>query len=105
MPKIILTTRKGETINIDAENNISLLQNIQNSGNDEIMALCGGARSCATCHVYVSGEWFDRLDPASSAESELVEFAEGAQTNSRLSCQIQMIESLNGICIEIAPED
>lgn len=105
MPKIILTTRNGETSEINAEVDVSIMQNIQNSGNDEIMALCGGSCSCATCHVYVEGDWFTKTGDPSATESELLEFAEGHQNNSRLSCQINMTAELDRIAIEVAPED
>jgi ferredoxin, 2Fe-2S len=66
-----------------------------------IAAECGGCLSCATCHVYVSPEWADRLPPPSEEEQVMVECAIEVRDTSRLSCQLTYTDALDGIEIEI----
>jgi ferredoxin, 2Fe-2S len=69
-----------------------------------IVAECGGGCSCATCHVYVDQEWLDRLPAAAPEESDLVEFLDGAQPNSRLSCQLELGPDLDGLTVQTPPD-
>src|SRR5262245_25171552 len=69
-----------------------------------ILADCGGACACATCHVIVEKPWFDRIPAATDFELEMLEFAMNREANSRLSCQIKIEESLDGIVIRV-PSD
>ena len=62
---------------------------------------CGGACACATCHVYVEGEWFGRLPPMEELERDMLDFAVEPRANSRLSCQIRIDESLDGLVVRI----
>jgi 2Fe-2S ferredoxin len=72
----------------------------------EIQAICGGIRACATCHVYVAPEWFPRTGEPSEDEVELLEYTEGyVQASSRLSCQINLGQDLDGLKVALAPED
>jgi 2Fe-2S ferredoxin len=64
-----------------------------------IVAECGGGCSCATCHVYVDGEWHGQLEPAQPEEEELLEFKENRQPNSRLACQIVVTDELDGLVV------
>jgi 2Fe-2S ferredoxin len=68
-----------------------------------IRAECGGACSCATCHVYVGEEWFERLPPPSDDEEDLLYSTLDKRPNSRLSCQIVLGEALDGLTLTIAP--
>lgn len=67
-----------------------------------IVAECGGACSCATCHVYVDEEWLDKLPPRSEEEEEKLDEAFDVRDNSRLSCQILMRDGLDGMHVTIA---
>lgn len=60
---------------------------------------CGGACACATCHVYVAPEWYDRLPPMKELERRMLKFASEPKPNSRLSCQIKASPALNGITV------
>jgi 2Fe-2S ferredoxin len=100
-----VTLRTGETRVVQARPGLSVMETIRDGGIDEIMAICGGGCSCATCHVYVADEDWDRLSPASPEEAELLEFSEHPTGRSRLSCQIRMSEALDGLSVTIAPED
>ena len=72
------------------------------AGVDGIEAQCGGALSCATCHVYVASEWADRIPTANDLEADMLGFATSeVRENSRLSCQIKLTEALDGLELEI----
>ncbi|MEC3974454.1 2Fe-2S iron-sulfur cluster-binding protein [Amycolatopsis sp. H20-H5] len=105
MPKLGVTNREGETEIVDGESGLSTMEVIRQAGNDELLALCGGCCSCATCHVYVHGELADHLPPLSEDEDELLDSSEYRQPNSRLSCQLPFSEALDGLQVTIAPED
>lgn len=70
-----------------------------------IKAECGGACSCATCHVYVEGNWLSKLPEQSDEEIDMLDEAFEVEENSRLSCQILLDESLDGIHVTLAPSD
>ena len=105
MTLLNVTLRTGEVRIIEAKSGVSVMETIRDSGIDEIMAICGGCCSCATCHVYIAEEDWSRLTPPVSGEAELLEFSEHPTERSRLSCQIKMSEALNGLSVTIAPED
>lgn len=105
MPKLIIVNREGEETAVEAETGLSVMENIRDNGFDELLALCGGSCSCATCHVYVDDAFLDKLDPLSPDENELLETSEHREPTSRLSCQIEMTDALDGLRVFIAPED
>ncbi len=83
----------------------SLMENIRDAGFDQLLALCGGCLSCATCHVYVAPGFDGALPPISEDENDLLESSAHRQPNSRLSCQIPLSETLDGLRVTIAPAD
>lgn len=105
MPTIHVTTRDGEHVDVDASTGQSLMINLREGGIDEILALCGGNASCATCHVHVAREWLDKLPPMSADEDDLLDSSDARQDNSRLSCQIPVTDALDGLEVTVAPED
>jgi ferredoxin, 2Fe-2S len=102
---ISVTTREGETRELQPPIGISVMEAIRDAGIDELLALCGGCCSCATCHVYVADEYADRLPPMSSDEDELLESSSSRTNASRLSCQLTVTAVLDGLAVTIAPED
>jgi len=70
-----------------------------------VLAECGGACACATCHVYVDEAWVDKILPAEEGETSSLEFADYPKENSRLSCQIRLTEELEGIKLYLPPCD
>ena len=68
-----------------------------------IKAECGGACACATCHVYVSDDWFGRLPEKTDEEIDQLEILADRKANSRLACQVLMSEELDGIKVTLAP--
>ena len=105
MAKLTITGRDGREATIEAKAGWSVMENIRDAGFDELLALCGGCCSCATCHVHVDEQWLPRLKPMQEDEDDLLETSSARQPNSRLSCQIEYDEALDGLRVRIAPED
>ena len=105
MPTVHVTTRDGALRQVEATSGRSLMANLRDGGIDEILALCGGNASCATCHVHVDRSWLDRLPPMGPDEDDLLDSSDARQDNSRLSCQIPVTDELDGLEVTVAPED
>ena len=105
MPKLIVVTREGEEREIDAEAGLSVMEVIRDAGIDEILALCGGCCSCATCHVHVDPDFAAKLPKMSEDENDLLDSSSERDEFSRLSCQIDMTDVLDGLRVTIAAED
>jgi len=105
MPKLIVVTREGEERAVDGEAGLSVMEVIRDNGFDELLALCGGCCSCATCHVHVDPEFAAKLPPISEDEDDLLESSSERDANSRLSCQIPFTDALDGLRVTIAAED
>ena len=105
MIKLMVTTREGQDEAITSESEISVMEAIRSHGIDELLALCSGCCSCATCHVYVDPQFLERLPPMSEDENDLLESSAHRTAASRLSCQIPMHPDLDGLRVVIAPED
>jgi 2Fe-2S ferredoxin len=105
MAKLTIVTRDGAETEVEGRVGWSVMENIREKGIDELLALCGGCCSCATCHVHVDEEWLAKLPPVSPDEDVLLDFSDFRQENSRLSCQILFSEALDGLRVQIAPED
>jgi len=104
MTTLQVITPSGSRRQIEAAIGVSIMENIRNAGIAELAALCGGCRSCATCHVYVEIERPDLLPPISDEENELLDASDHRRTNSRLSCQIVVTADMGTVSVEIAPE-
>ena len=105
MPKLIVTTREGETSEIDVAEGLTVMEAIRDNGFDELLALCGGCCSCATCHVHVDDAFADKLPGMTEDEDDLLESTDHRKATSRLSCQIPFTSELDGLKVTIAPED
>ena len=105
MAKLIIVGRDGSERTIDGKAGWSVMENIRGAGFDELLALCGGCCSCATCHVHVDEQWLASLPPMQGDEDDLLDSSSHRQANSRLSCQIEYGEALDGLKVQIAPED
>lgn len=100
MLNVQFVTSDGNKITVQAEPGTRLLEVAQGAG----MALegtCEGQMACSTCHVVVSPDWFDRLPPASADEEDMLDLAAGVTRTSRLSCQIELTQALDGIVVRI----
>ena len=105
MSHIIVTTREGNEIVLDAKPGLSVMEILRDGGVDEVLALCGGCCSCATCHVYVDAADSERTGVASPDEADLLDSSEHRNAQSRLSCQIAFTDALDGLRVTVAPED
>lgn len=105
MPKLIVVTRDGAEKTVEAESGLSVMEAIRDNGFDELLALCGGCCSCATCHVFVDDAWTATVGGPGEDENDLLDSSDHKQSNSRLSCQIEMNDALDGLKVIIAPED
>lgn len=105
MVQISVTNLAGETSTIEGEVGLSLMENIRNNDFDDLAAICGGCCSCCTCHVFVEESDYEKLPEMEDDEKYLLEDSEQYQPGaSRLSCQIEVDDSLNGLKVTIAPE-
>ena len=105
MPKLIVTTREGETSEVQADDGLTVMEAIRDNGFDELLALCGGCCSCATCHIHVDPEFASKLPEMTEDEDDLLESSDHRSETSRLSCQVPLTSELDGLKVTIAPED
>lgn len=101
MPRILFISHDGTETEVDAAVGTSVMQAAVNNGIDAMIAECGGACSCATCHCYVEDQWQDRVSPASSTEMDMLDCVVNPQANSRLGCQIVMTDALDGLVVRL----
>ena len=105
MPKLIVTTRDGAVQELEGQAGLSVMEIIRDGGVDELLALCGGCCSCATCHVYVDPAFAGSITPMSEDENDLLDSSDHRNDMSRLSCQIPFSAALDGLKVTIAAED
>ena len=105
MPKLVVVDRAGTEKTVEVSAGLTVMEGIRDNGFDELLALCGGCCSCATCHVHVDPEWADKLEPISEDENDLLDSSDHRTEASRLSCQISLTDALDGLKVTIAPED
>lgn len=103
MPSIIVTDRNGGEHTIEAKVGWRVMEIIREAGLP-IEAACGGSCACATCHVYVDTDWFDKLGQAEEEEVDMLDLAIEPEDNSRLSCQVKFTEAMDGLKVTLAPE-
>jgi 2Fe-2S ferredoxin len=101
MAKVTYVEFGGKEHVLDVAPGFSVMEGAVRSNVQGIIAECGGACSCATCHVYVDAAWFDKLDKKSETEEALLEAVCDPQPNSRLSCQVKVTEELSGLVVRL----
>jgi len=101
--KIIATDRKGQVHELEGRDGWTVMEILRDAGLD-VAAECGGACACATCQVYVTDGWFEKLPERSEAQVDMLDMAIGVEANSRLSCQLVCSPELDGIKVTVAPE-
>ncbi len=104
MPTLIVTDTKGASKSVASAAGFSVMEVIRNAGFDDLLALCGGCCSCATCHVIVDPDDFAKLAPPGSDELDLLLSSDERTETSRLSCQIPFTSALDGLRVTIAKE-
>ena len=97
MAKITYVEHDGTEHVIDVKNGLSVMEGAVKNNIPGIDADCGGACACATCHVYVEESWLSKTGDRSAMEESMLDFAEGVEPNSRLSCQIKVSDDLDGL--------
>jgi ferredoxin, 2Fe-2S len=105
MPLLTVITREGEERTLEGETDLSVMEVIRDGGIDELLALCGGCCSCATCHVHVDADWVAKLPAMGPDEDDLLDSTSDRDGRSRLSCQIPFGPALDGMRVTIAAED
>ena len=101
--KIRATDRNGKSHELEGRDGWTVMEILRDGGLD-VSAECGGACACATCHVYVATEWYEKLTPPSEAEIDMLDMALAVEPTSRLSCQLTCTPELDGLTVTVAPE-
>jgi 2Fe-2S ferredoxin len=101
MPTVTFIEHNGAVHTVEAEAGQTLMETAIKHEVPGIVAECGGACSCATCHVYVDEAWKDKTGKASEMEEDMLDFAVDVRPTSRLSCQIRITDALDGLVVGI----
>jgi len=101
MPKITYIEHDGKTHTIEVASGLSVMEGAVQNNIPGIDADCGGSMACATCHVYVKEEWFNKLPKKEDGEEDMLDMAFEPKKNSRLSCQIMVSDQLDGLVINL----
>ena len=105
MPKIHVIDSECKEHTVEGQLGLSLMESLRDLDNG-VLALCGGMCSCATCHCYIEESWASKLGEREDDEQELLEDLDSfREDQSRLSCQIEFSEEMDGIRVEIAPDE
>ena len=101
MPKITYIEHNGKSHEVKVANGLTVMEGAVQNNIPGIDADCGGSCACATCHVYVDEKWFNKLIKKDSAEEDMLDMAYEPKKFSRLSCQITVEDSLNGLVVKM----
>ena len=101
MPKITYIEHNGKSHEIEVANGLTVMEGAVQNNIPGIDADCGGSCACATCHVYVNEKWFGKLVKKESAEEDMLDIAYEPKKFSRLSCQITVESSLDGLVVKM----
>jgi 2Fe-2S ferredoxin len=101
MTRITYVEFSGEIIEADVLDGQTVMEGGINHGVEGIVAECVGSCSCATCHVYIDSCWLDRIGDPGALENDMLEAVEDRRPNSRLSCQINVTEELDGMIVRL----
>lgn len=105
MAKMRVTDRDGSLHEVEGSVGLKLMETLREFDYG-VTAICGGLCSCATCHIFVEPDWMPRLPPPQSDEKELlVELQHYDSERSRLSCQVEFTEALDGLALTVAPDE
>jgi 2Fe-2S ferredoxin len=101
MAKIKYVEHNGKEHVVDVQPGMTVMEGAVKNMIPGIDADCGGACACATCHVYVDNAWLGKIEPMQEMEKTMLDFAEGVEPSSRLSCQIRITEALDGMTVRM----
>jgi 2Fe-2S ferredoxin len=105
MPKIHYRLIDGSVTELEVNNGYSVMEGAVNAGIDGIVAECGGACACATCHAYVDKTWLEKLPAMDDMEDAMLDAAYERRDNSRLTCQLEVSDALDGLVVTVAEND
>ena len=101
MAKITYITSDDKIHEIDVQNGLTVMEGAVQNDIPGIDADCGGGMACATCHVYVKEEWFDKLPKKEDGEEDMLDMAFEPNKFSRLSCQLTVTDELDGLIVQL----
>tara|TARA_B100000965_G_scaffold260244_1_gene219410 strand:+ start:142 stop:462 length:321 start_codon:yes stop_codon:yes gene_type:complete len=101
MPKITYIEHSGKSHTIEVANGLSVMEGAVQNNIPGIDADCGGSMACATCHVYVKEDWFNKLPKKEDGEEDMLDMAFEPKKNSRLSCQLMVSEQIDGLIVNL----
>ena len=101
MPKITYIEHGGKLHTVEVSNGLSVMEGAVQNNVPGIDADCGGSMACATCHVYVKEDWFNKLPKKEDGEDDMLDMAFEPKTNSRLSCQLMVSDQLDGLVVNL----
>ena len=99
MTKITYIENNGKEHTVDVQNGLTVMEGAVQNDIPGIDADCGGSMACATCHVYVKDDWYNKLDEKSEGEDDMIDQAYDPKKNSRLSCQITVSDKIDGLVV------
>ena len=105
MPKITFIGSDGDSVEVEATNGHSLMEVAVDNGIAGMVAECGGACACATCHAYIDAAWLDKLPAMADMEDAMLDATLDRRPNSRLSCQIEVSDLLDGLVVSVADNE
>lgn len=105
MPKITYVATDGTRHDVEVEAGYSVMEGAINNEIDGIVAECGGACACATCHSYIDEAWLDKLPEMDDMEDSMLDAAYERKSTSRLTCQIEVSDKLDGMVVYVAEND
>ena len=105
MPRITYVTSDGKRHEVEVEKGYSVMEGAINNNIQGIVAECGGACACATCHSYIDEGWLDKIPPMDDMEDSMLDAAFERKETSRLTCQIEVSDDLDGLVVYVAEND
>ena len=105
MPRVTYITPNGDRHEVEVEKGYSVMEGAIDNNIDGIVAECGGACACATCHSYIDAAWIEKLPEMDDMEDSMLDAAFDRKPNSRLTCQIELSDELDGLVIHVADND
>ncbi|MBC7951873.1 MAG: 2Fe-2S iron-sulfur cluster binding domain-containing protein [Rhodospirillaceae bacterium] len=100
MPKMTFIQPDGARLEVEAPEGLSVLE-IAHRNKIELEGACEGSLACSTCHIVVAPEWYDKVNPATEDEEDMLDLAFGLTSTSRLGCQIIMKQDLDGLVVSV----
>ena len=101
MAKITYIEHNGKSHTVNVTSGLSVMEGAVQNNIQGILADCGGGMACATCHVYVKEDWFNKLPKKAEGEDDMLDQAYEPSSSSRLSCQITVSDELNGLVVHL----